>query len=435
MIGDPLGLPVRRTGIAIPGVPTAAPPPAAIVAALPIGGSPAAVPIAPVLRAAPWRPRAARGPWHHTLGLVLAVLLVGACGAASSPNPPSRSASSTVPASAAATPASPLPSRPPASFPIAIASPIPSGPVLSPMPAGPFPGGLLIADEGNGRLIVVNNAKRIVWRFPVAGSLPAGQGFRADDAFISPDARTITANEEDHQVVVRIDIATRKVVWEYGHYDRPGSAPGYLNTPDDAYPLANGNVVIADIRNCRVIEVAPDKRIVRQWGRTGVCVNHPPRTYDAPNGDTPLPDGGLLITAIGSSRVVRLDAAGRVIFNIHVPTVYPSDAQLDAHGNVVVSDYTNPGAVVALTPTGHLLWRYGPRSGPGRLDRPSLALPLPDGTIVLNDDFRHRVLVLDPRSGRILWQYGRTDVAGAGPGLLSGPDGVDLLPVGAVPGT
>lgn len=373
--------------------------------------------------------RAAPGARRQTLGVALALLVAGACGAI--PNQPSAPASGTTPASAAATPASPLPAH----SAVTITSPVPSGPTPSPTPAGPFPGGLLIADEGNGRLIVVNNAKRIVWRFPVAGSLPAGQRFSADDAFISPDARTITANEEDRQVVVRIDIATRKVVWEYGHYDRAGSAPGYLNTPDDAYPLANGDVVIADIRNCRVIEVAPDKRIVRQWGRTAVCRNHPPRTYAAPNGDTPLPDGGLLITTIGGSRVVRLDAAGRVVFNIHVPTVYPSDAQLDTHGNVVVSDYTNPGAVVAVTPSGRLLWRYGPRSGPGRLDHPSLAIPLPDGTIVLNDDFRHRVLLLDPRSGRILWQYGRTDVAGSGNGYLSTPDGLDPLPVGAVPGT
>ncbi len=369
---------------------------------------------------------------RRALTPLLAALVLAACGGVPSPTaaPGSTPSASLSSAPLGATGTSAATSGPAAGSSAALPSPTPS-----PTPAGPFPGGLLIADEGNGRLIVVNNARRIVWRFPVAGSLPAGQGFSADDAFISPDARTITANEEDRHVVVRIDIATRKVVWEYGHYDRAGSAPGYLNTPDDAYPLANGDVVIADIRNCRVIEVAPDKRIVRQWGRTGVCVNHPPRTYYAPNGDTPLPDGGLLITEIGGSRVVRLDEAGRVVFNIHVPTVYPSDAQLDTHGNVVVSDYANPGAVVAVTPTGRLLWRYGPRSGSGRLDHPSLAIPLADGKIVLNDDFRHRVLLLDPRSGHILWQYGRTDVAGSGTGYLSTPDGLDPLPVGAVPGT
>jgi len=29
-----------------------------------------------------------------------------------------------------------------------------------------------------------------------------------------------------------------------------------------------------------------------------------------------------------------------------------------------------------------------------------------------------------------VWQYGRTDVAGSGPGLLNRPDGTDFVPYG-----
>jgi hypothetical protein len=323
-----------------------------------------------------------------------------------------------------------------AGSPTPFVSSVPSNGAASPAPIshGAFAGDLLIADRGNDRLLIVNSQEQILWRFPVAGSLPAGQGFSADDAFLSPDGRTIMASEELHQVLVRIDIATKRITWQYGHYGRTGAAAGFLNTPDDAYPLANGNVTVADIKNCRILEIAPDKRIVRTWGHVGVCRDAPPFSYDEPNGDTPLADGGILITEIRGSRVVRLDAAGKVVFDIHVPTRYPSDAQLDPHGNVVVADYSNPGAVVAVSPTGHLLWRYGPASGPGRLDHPSLAVPLADGTIVLNDDFRNRVILLNPKTGRILWQYGRTGVAGRGPGRLNIPDGVNLIPPGAIQG-
>jgi hypothetical protein len=48
----------------------------------------------------------------------------------------------------------------------------------------------------------------VLWRFPVAGSLPAGETFSTDDAFLAPDGKTITANEEGREVVVRIDVAT-----------------------------------------------------------------------------------------------------------------------------------------------------------------------------------------------------------------------------------
>jgi outer membrane protein assembly factor BamB len=296
--------------------------------------------------------------------------------------------------------------------------------------AGRFGLGLLIADRGNGRLLVVDSAKKILWQFPRAGSLPQGQRFSADDAFLASDGRTIVANDEAHQVIDRIDIASGKVIWQYGHYDTLGSAAGFLHTPDDAYPLANGDIVVADIRNCRILEVNLAKQIVRHWGTSGSCRGRPPTSFDNPNGDTPLADGGLLITEIGGSRVVRLGPTGKAVFDIHVPVRYPSDAQLDAQGNVLVVDYSNPGAILKVSPAGRVLWRYGPSTGPGRLDHPSLAIPLPDGTIALNDDFRSRVIVIDPRTNRIVWQYGTTDRGGRSAGRLFLPDGVDLIPVG-----
>lgn len=295
---------------------------------------------------------------------------------------------------------------------------------------GGFGLGLLIADRGNGRLLIVDRTGRTLWRFPGPGSLPTGQAFAADDAFLAPDGRTIVANDEAHQVIDRIDVVSRRIVWQYGHYGRSGSAPGYLHTPDDAYPLANGDITVADIRNCRILEIDRARRIVRQWGRTGVCRHRPPFSYADPNGDTPLPDGGLLITEIRGSHVVRVDSRGRVVFDVHVPTAYPSDAQLDPNGNVLVVDYSDPGAVLRVSPHGQVLWRYRPTSGRGRLNHPSLAILLPDGTIAVNDDFRARVIVIDPRTKRIVWQYGHTGVRGRGPGYLSIPDGMDLIPMG-----
>ena len=113
---------------------------------------------------------------------------------------------------------------------------------------------------------------------------------------------------------------------------------------------------------------------------------------------------------------------------MHVPVRYPSDAQLDDQGNVVVVDYSNPGAILRIRPDGRVLWRYGPKTGRGRIDHPSLALPLADGTIVLNDDFRHRVIVVDPRTNSIVWQYGHADQRGTAAGYLNTPDGMDFVP-------
>ena len=68
------------------------------------------------------------------------------------------------------------------------------------------------------------------------------------------------------------------------------------------------------------------------------------------------------------------------------------------------------------------------------LKKPSLAERLPNGLIMVNDDYRDRVVVIDPTTYSIVWQYGLTDVPGTAPGSLSIPDGFDnLLPNGTTP--
>lgn len=46
----------------------------------------------------------------------------------------------------------------------------------------------------------------------------------------------------------------------------------------------------------------------------------------------------------------------------------------------------------------------------------------------MNDDARHRVVLIDPKADRIVWQYGHTDVPGRKAGYLHKPDGMDFLP-------
>jgi hypothetical protein len=46
--------------------------------------------------------------------------------------------------------------------------------------------------------------------------------------------------------------------------------------------------------------------------------------------------------------------------------------------------------------------------------------------VLANDDHNDRVIVVDPRTDRIVWQYGHTGHPGRAPGYLNIPDGVDL---------
>jgi len=59
---------------------------------------------------------------------------------------------------------------------------------------------------------------------------------------------------------------------------------------------------------------------------------------------------------------------------------------------------------------------------------------LPSGVFLTNDDYRNRMVAIDPTTQALVWQYGVTDTAGTAPGLLNTPDGFDLLlPDGSTP--
>ncbi len=301
-----------------------------------------------------------------------------------------------------------------------------------------LPYDVLIADSNNNRILLVTPQKKIVWQFPKAGQ-PTPL-YDDDDVFFGPHFDEIITNEESNDTIAIINFATEKVVWTYGHARTPGSAPGYLNTPDDAFLYDLGGrpyIESADIRNQRIIFIdRKTKRIVRQFGQTGVYAVNPPVTYGAPNGDFPAPHHGTLITQIGGDDAILVNAHGQVQWTLHFPSrfTYPSDANFTPNGNVIVVFYTDPGAIVEMTPAGKVVWQYAVQSGPGMLNHPSLGMMLPNGMVLLNDDSNDRVIVIDPKTDRIVWQYGHTGVPGSAPGYLNIPDGVDLLPAGIVPG-
>jgi len=299
-----------------------------------------------------------------------------------------------------------------------------AAPVLH--PPGPIPGYLLIADRGNNRMLLVDSAHRIFWRYP--GGTAAAMPFRFDDdTFFGPRHDRIISNQEDQNTIQIVSFPGRRVLWRYGHVNVKSGRPGFLNTPDDAYLLPGNEVTVADAYNCRVLFITLAHRIVRQYGTTGVCRHDPPQYLGAVNGATPLPDGGTLVSEIAGSWIDDFSRAGKLRWAVQAPVSYPSDPQLLSGNRILLADYANPGHAIIMTRTGKVLWRYGPAAGPGQLNHPSLATLIAPGLVAINDDFRDRVVIVSIRTHKIVWQYGHTDQSGSGAGYLNTPDGLDLL--------
>ncbi|HWD52638.1 MAG TPA: hypothetical protein VG412_09570 [Acidimicrobiales bacterium] len=312
------------------------------------------------------------------------------------------------------------------------------GPVGGPSAGAPYAGRLLIADRGNDRLLVMDTARTLQWEYPSATMPPPPGGFYfPDDAFFFRNGTGIISNQEENHTIVEIGFPSGKILFQYGHPGSPGSSPGYLNQPDDAYLLKNGTITVADALNDRILFISPTGSVLSQIGTNGVAVHNPPTGIGYPNGDTPLTDGNVLVSEINGSWVTEYTPSGQLVWTLHLPSVnYPSDPQQLGADLYLMCDYDPPaeGRILSFTREGQITWTYDVTAGGGMLKKPSLAEQLPNGLIMANDDYRNRVVIIDPKYNAIVWQYGLTDKAGTSVGLLNIPDGFDLLlPNGTTP--
>jgi hypothetical protein len=294
---------------------------------------------------------------------------------------------------------------------------------------------LLVADRANRRLLVLDPMLNITWRFPSRSTPPDPLGFYfPDDAFFIHHGTAILTNQEENETLQEIGYPSGKLLWSYGHPKQAGSAQGYLHEPDDAYLLKNGQITVADAINCRVLVINRNHTVAHQIGTTGLCSHNPPTLMGSPNGDTPLPDGNLLVSEINGSWVTEYTHSGRLVWTVHLPIAYPSDPQQLGPDLYLIADYSHPGEILEFNRAGQILYRYAPTSGPGMLNHPSLVERLPSGVFLANDDYRDRMVAIDPATQALVWQYGTTDHAGTAPGMLNTPDGFDVLTkTGATP--
>jgi hypothetical protein len=112
-------------------------------------------------------------------------------------------------------------------------------PVSYPSDPQPLPGGrVLLADYASpGHALIINRSGKVLWRFGLA------EGPRKMDhpslAMPLPNGDVAVNDDYRHRVII-VDPRTNKIVWQYGHTGQPGTAAGYLNTPDgmDFIPAA-----------------------------------------------------------------------------------------------------------------------------------------------------------------------------------------------------
>jgi hypothetical protein len=230
----------------------------------------------------------------------------------------------------------------------------------------------------DNRVLLVDHDGRIVWQYGVAGVSGAGfdqlnapvqativNGFQGRHGF------TVLIADQANQRVIVVD-HDKRLLWQYGTTGVAGNGPNQLNNPNSGELLSNGNVLIADESNNRAIEVSTDGQLVHQFTAGG--------TLNGVAFASRLPDGNTLISDSGNNRIVELDAGD------------------------------------------HIVWQYAtntqPASNPN--PEPTRAVRLRNGDTLISDQFNNRVLEVDATK-QIVFQQGMLNVPGDGFDQLNGP--------------
>jgi hypothetical protein len=215
----------------------------------------------------------------------------------------------------------------------------------------------------DNRVMIVNRAGKILWQygtFRVTGAGP-DQLNTPVQATITPQHTVLIADQGNQRV---IEVTMQKnIVWQYGMTGVAGAGPDQLNNPNSAEQLDNGNILIADESNNRAIVVDRGKNIVATFDIGGKA-----------NGvafASRLPGGDTLITDSNNNRVVEVDQSDKPTW-IYVtnkePGSNPSPAPTRGirlkNGNTIISDQFNH-RVIIVNHAKKIVAQYGSLNAPG----------------------------------------------------------------------
>jgi len=301
---------------------------------------------------------------------------------------------------------------------------------------------ILIADQFNNRVIEVGPRHVVLWRFGDGSSIAGPHSVVApNDAERVSDDLTLIAGTgapagaepscpqgcPDNRVML-VNRAGA-IVWRYGQAGITGAGANQLNTPVCAVFLPNGHVLITDQGNQRVIEVTLRHGIVWQYGPTGAA-GIGPNQLNNPNSAELLANGNVLIADESNNRVIEVTpsggSGGAIVWQY--PTT-PDPALLNGaafasrlpNGNTLITDSGN-NRIIEVNPSGALVWQYATNARPGSVAQPNptRAVRLASGDTLISDQFNHQVIEVDP-TGAIVFSQGQIGTPSHGFNKLNGP--------------
>jgi hypothetical protein len=204
---------------------------------------------------------------------------------------------------------------------------------------------VLITDQGNNRIIEVNYNKEIVWQYP-------GSDTNASDQLNAPNSAEMLAN--GHILIADQNNNRALEVTSADEIVKTFSAGGTVTTLAFASRLANGDILLTDSGNARVVEVNAADQVVWQYFTTNTA---PTDGAGSMSVAAPLPtrairlaDGDTMISDQLNNRVIRIDPSGNIVADYGLPL--PMDGDTFSGGSAGILIGNNVGCGLDTTQAG-----------------------------------------------------------------------------------
>ncbi len=286
----------------------------------------------------------------------------------------------------------------------------------------------LIADQFNNRVIEVDRVGNILWHFGRGPNdisrrsiIGVNDAQRVGELTLMAGTGAPPGTEPgcptgcpDNRVIL-VD-RSGEIVWQYGKFGVTGAGRNELSAPVQNTYLPNGDVLITDQGNQRVIEVERrSKTIVWQYGTTGLAGSGPNQLQD-PNSAELLDNGHVLISDENNDRAIEVNRAHQILatYTAHGTVSGVAFASRLPDGHTLITD-SNNNRIVEVDAGDNVVWEYvtNTEAGSNPDPLPTRAVRLADGGTLISDQFNHRVIVVS-RSKAIVRSFGTLNVAGFG---------------------
>ncbi|HCF88864.1 MAG TPA: hypothetical protein DF292_02625 [Firmicutes bacterium] len=241
-------------------------------------------------------------------------------------------------------------------------------------------GGVNWTDQGS-KILIINRQGTVEWSFD--------QGLRFAHSAIMLRNGNVLIPDTNNDRLLEVD-PDKRIVWSSESWgDGSGRLPdgSHLNYPNYVQELDDEHFLVSDRLNSRVIEI--DRAGKVYWQFTGASKQHAPKY---------IGDGRYLIADSDHNRIIEIDQSGQILWSYSAGLSWPRDAVKLSGGNILITDSRN-NRLLFVTPEGTVVNEIK-----GHFSAPYQANLLSSGNILVCDAQHGRLLEVTPDS-QITWDF------------------------------